>query len=159
MKDYFLNLFAYERWANGRILAALEEPRYADERCLDLFSHIIAAQQTWLSRVLRQSRYVPLWERHDLMECAQLYRQVAQSWDHFLTQTTEADFAELIAYRNTRDEAYETPLRDILAHLINHDTYHRGQLVEELKVRKLIPTMPVTDYIVFVREIADLKNG
>lgn len=158
MKHYFTNLFAYERWANERILLALQEPRYADERCLDLFSHIIAAQQTWLSRVLGQNRYVPLWERHDLMECAQLYRQAAQSWDRYLANRTDADFTELIAYRNTKGEAYETALRDILAHLINHDTYHRGQIVEELKIRKLIPTMPVTDYIVFVREVSELKT-
>lgn len=152
MKEYFLHLFAYERWANERILDALEQPRYPDGRCLDLFSHILAAQQTWLSRVRRENRYIPLWERRDLGECAQLYRQVAASWEQFLTGLGDAQFDEAIQYQNTKGEAYGTPLRDILAHLVNHDTYHRGQIVEELRSRKLVPVMPVTDYIVFTRQ-------
>jgi uncharacterized damage-inducible protein DinB len=152
MKPYFLRLFAYERWANERILHALEQPRYPDGRCLDLFSHILAAQQTWLSRVKRQSRYFPLWERHDLMACALLYHQVADEWDAFLAGLPEAQFQQPIAYQNTQGEPFETPLSDILAHLVNHDTYHRGQIVEELRGRQLVPTMPVTDYILFVRQ-------
>jgi len=152
MKDYFLNLFAYERWANVRILDALEQPRYPDGRCLDLFSHILAAQQTWLSRVRSENRYIPLWERRDLGECAQVYRQVAVGWEQFLNGLSEGQLDEPIRYQNTKGEAYETLLRDILAHLVNHDTYHRGQIVEEMRSRKLVPVMPVTDYIQFVRE-------
>ncbi len=152
MKEYFVKLFAYERWANERILDALGEPRYPDGRCLDLFSHILAAQQSWLSRVQLDERYFPLWERRDLWECGQIHRQLAERWAAFLQTRSEEQFDEVIAYHNSEGEAYETPLRDILAHLINHDTYHRGQLVEELRSRKLVPVMPVTDYIQFVRE-------
>lgn len=152
MKAYFQNLFAYERWANERILAALEHPRYPDERCLDLFSHILAAQQTWLNRVRRETGYVPLWERRDIGECRMMFHHLAGQWDQFLTGTTDAGFDEVVAYRTTQGDPYQTPLRDILAHLINHDTYHRGQIVEELRSRRLAPAMPVTDYIVFTRE-------
>ncbi len=152
MKEYFLNLFAYESWANERILDALEQPRYADARCLDLFSHILAAQQTWLSRVRLENKYIPLWERHDLMECAQMHRQLVRGWTSVLTGLTDDDFNQPVTYRNTKGEEYTTPVRDILAHLVNHDTYHRGQIVEELRSRQLVPVMPVTDYIVFTRE-------
>jgi uncharacterized damage-inducible protein DinB len=152
MKAYFQNLFAYERWANERILTALEQPRYPDERCLDLFSHILAAQQTWLNRVRREHGYVPLWERRDIGECRLMFFQLANQWEAYLAGAADGDFARPVAYRNTQGEGFETPLTDILAHLINHDTYHRGQIVEELRSRKLVPAMPVTDYIVFTRE-------
>lgn len=51
MKEYFINLFKYEAWANKEVsdcLISISEP---PEKALSLMSHIINAQVIWLSRI------------------------------------------------------------------------------------------------------------
>jgi uncharacterized damage-inducible protein DinB len=40
---------------------------------------------------------------------------------------TDADRVRPVAYRTTSGKAYHQPLQDILLHLFNHQTHHRGQ--------------------------------
>jgi uncharacterized damage-inducible protein DinB len=39
----------------------------------------------------------------------------------------EADLTQPVAYQTTSGKAYSQPLQDILLHLFNHQTHHRGQ--------------------------------
>ena len=43
-------------------------------------------------------------------------------------------------------------LTDILTHLVNHSTYHRGQITQLLRRPGMTP--PGTDYILFARQPA-----
>jgi uncharacterized damage-inducible protein DinB len=149
MKQYILQLFAYETWANERIVEALEQMQYPDDRALELFSHLLAARFTWLQRITGQHGYVPLWEKRDLLDCVQLLMQTNNSWEAFLNQCTDQDFTRSIQYQNTQHQPFESTIQEIVVHLINHSTYHRGQIVASLKGK--IPNLPVTDFIVFAR--------
>ena len=55
-----------------------------------------------------------------------------------------------VAYTNSSGTAFETPLRDILTHVVNHGTHHRAQIALVLREAGIAP--PATDYIYFVRE-------
>jgi uncharacterized damage-inducible protein DinB len=53
-------------------------------------------------------------------------------------------------YQNTKKEQFKQPIYQVLLHMFNHSTYHRGQLVtmlRQLGVQKL----PSTDFIVWSR--------
>ena len=59
------------------------------------------------------------------------------------------DLDKMIHYNNTKGEASVNSVRDILFHVINHSTYHRGQIATEFRQNGLDPL--VTDYIYYKR--------
>jgi uncharacterized damage-inducible protein DinB len=69
----------------------------------------------------------------DAIICEELapLREARQSEDqrilHFVEGLDEADFEKVCSYRTLRGTPQQQPLRDILAHLFNHQTHHRGQ--------------------------------
>ena len=149
MTCYYQRLFAYENWANERIAECLQAMNQPDERALELLSHVLAAKITWLNRLNGISSFVPLWEKHDIIDCMLLLTQNNRAWEVFLKTLTDEKLNSVVTYTNTKGEAYSTQIQEILTHVINHSTYHRGQMVSSLKGK--IPVLPVTDYIVFER--------
>ena len=61
----------------------------------------------------------------------------------------ETTDAPVIKYRISTGDYYETSVFDILLHVFNHGTYHRGQIAKEMKLHNIEPVN--TDYIQFVR--------
>jgi uncharacterized damage-inducible protein DinB len=57
--------------------------------------------------------------------------------------------AALLAYRNSRGDAFEHPLWWAVTHFFNHQTHHRGQLTTLLSQQGLDPG--VTDLIALLR--------
>lgn len=55
-----------------------------------------------------------------------------------------------ISYKNSRGERFENSVRDILFHVINHSTYHRGQIATDCKLHGMTPL--ATDYIFYKRD-------
>ena len=53
-------------------------------------------------------------------------------------------------YSNTKGEPFVQPLYQILLHLFNHGTYHRGQLVTMMRAME-ITGIPATDFVHLTR--------
>lgn len=60
------------------------------------------------------------------------------------------DFNKVISYKNSKGLSFENSVQDILFHIINHSTYHRGQITSDCKLNGMIPL--VTDYIFYKRD-------
>ena len=70
----------------------------------------------------------------------------------FLAGLSEARLGEAVRYRTLKGDEYENALGDLLRHVLNHSTYHRGQAATQL--RQLGATPPATDLILYLRETA-----
>ena len=146
MRDHFLNFARYNAWANARLFeAALDLPDELYRRNVGVFfgslhgtlNHLLATDRIWLRRLTGQGEaparvdVILHEERHDLArariaEDARLNATVA-GYD-------EAALARPLAYRTTAGVAHEQPISDILAHLFNHQTHHRGQAHAALSI-------------------------
>ena len=62
----------------------------------------------------------------------------------------DADLTRTISYKDTKGNPYETPLWQIVLHVVNHATLHRGQVMAMF--RQLGVSPPPTDLIVYYRE-------
>ncbi|MEO5911871.1 MAG: DinB family protein [Pelobium sp.] len=150
MKSYFLNLLAYDNWANQQVWLSISEKPLINPKIELLFSHLLSAQKIWLNRCIQQNESVTLWETKSELNNLMLTNQ--QGLLNYLESLENSDFDSVIAYQNTKGQPFKTSLKDILTHLFNHGTYHRGQIVQLLKAEREI--VPSTDYIVFVRSSA-----
>lgn len=149
MKEHYIQLFEYEKWATGEVLDAMKQLPVQDEKCLEWMAHILMAQLVWYSRIVNsKEQYMP-WDKRTFEECISLYENNSKCWAEYIGGLDEKDFAETISYKNTKGDSFENKMKDILTHVINHSTYHRGQIIAKLKGQ--LPSLPSTDYILYIR--------
>lgn len=136
-------------WANRRALKAVRNS--SDPEARRLLSHVLAAERVWLARIeTGDSSELEIWPELSLSECADLLERNIADLRRLLAGRSEADLKRRIGYRNSKGEPFETPLEEILLHLLLHGTYHRGQIA--LRLRDAGDEPVNTDFVTFVRE-------
>jgi uncharacterized damage-inducible protein DinB len=156
MKEYFNTLYRYNAWANRRIMACLERQQVEDEKILSILGHLVAAQFIWLCRIkdLPKSQYA-LWGKYSLAELRAMVEESADLWLSFLDEHNTFD--RVLKYTNFVGDYYENNVRDIMIHLVNHGTYHRGQIALLLRDKGFEPVN--TDLITYDRvKLGQLKD-
>ena len=149
-------LFAYNRWANRRLLAVASFlPREDFGRDLHAsfgsvrgtLLHILWGERRWL-HFWQDGSFIPDAVPEDFPDPAALdasWVSLEQEQLLFVAGLTD----ELLAApRRVRDNEY--PFGELVQHLLNHSTYHRGQVA--LLLRQLGQSPPATDYRLFLIE-------
>jgi len=136
-------------WADDRVLVSLRGGGLTAEKAIELYAHILGAEQVWLDRLRRQPSTMPVWPRLTLGECEPVALQVRERYAEYLAGLTTQEPERLISYANSAGEHFENRVEDILIHVALHGTYHRGQVAMLLRSSGQVPTP--TDYIQLVR--------
>ena len=152
----FRTHFAYNQWANHRLLEAaarLTTEAFAKDLNASFGSlrgtlnHMLWGEWWWLR--FWQDDALP----DDLPEEFPTLEALKARWAH-VEQEQESFFAGLTEEQLTkprRVREYEYALEELLHHLLNHSTYHRGQVA--LLLRQLGATPPATDFRLFLTEV------
>jgi uncharacterized damage-inducible protein DinB len=151
MKKYFLKWYHYNEWANRRVLNAITTQHVTDEKILSLFSHQMSANYLWLHRIkgLPPPPY-ELWKTYSPDELSRMVTEVSASWLDFIRDND--DFDRMLKYKNYTGDPYENNVEHIMMHLVNHGTYHRGQIALLMRMQGLEPVN--TDFITYDRVIS-----
>jgi uncharacterized damage-inducible protein DinB len=72
-------------------------------------------------------------------------------WETWVKNASLAALDHVFLYQNSRKEQFKQPIYQMLLHVFNHGTYHRGQLVNMLR-QTGIEKIPQTDFIVWSRK-------
>ena len=75
----------------------------------------------------------------------------SQEWDQWIRMSNDIQLKHVFAYQNSKKEQFKQPVYEMLLHLFNHQTYHRGQLVTMLHELGL-DKIPSSDFIEFSRK-------
>lgn len=137
-------------WADERTLQSLRDMPAPPEQAVDLFSHLVAAEHEWVSRILGEPGKHGIWPKFTLDSASALARENHEALALLADEATGSGGERLITYRNTSGAEYTTSLQDILLHVMQHGVYHRGQVA--LLVREAGGRAVGTDYILFARE-------
>ncbi len=138
------SLLAYTMWADRQLLDGaatataedlVRETGAGHGSVLGTLAHILGAEQLWLSRFLG----VPLGGLPSIEDFPSL-EILRASWDDFwpqleffLASLTEDQIGADFTWMNSRGENHTAPFRQVLFHFVNHATYHRGQVVSQLR--------------------------
>lgn len=154
-------LFSYTEWANVRILACVRvldgeqftrhiESSFPTIR--DTLAHIAMAEWVWLRRWSGESPAgPPQWAHEASLETIETnLLAIGRERNVLLTTLAEEDLQRELSYRTMSGDSFATPLGDLMVHVTNHSSYHRGQLTTML--RQVGASPPATDLIVFLRE-------
>ena len=150
--DTLRRRFRYHAWANARLADALDGA--SPEAARRALAHALTAGRVWRLRLAGEpTDGVALWPALDAAGCRALARRNAEAWEAVLQPGGEplAD-AALDAptdYVTTRGERFDTPVGDVLEHVLLHAAYHRGQVAAALRAADQAP--PATDFVVWLR--------
>ncbi len=116
-----------------------------------IIAHIAAAEWIWLERWKGSSPVGPLPESEfETVEIAtQRLRKIDHDLQELTSQLTPADLDGSRGYKTTEGKAYYNVLSDMLLHVVNHSSYHRGQITTLLRQVGAVPQS--TDFILFIR--------
>jgi uncharacterized damage-inducible protein DinB len=151
-------LFAYNRWANGRLLdasAALDAEQFTRDMrssfpsIRDTFVHILQAEWIWLCRWqgVSPTDAPEGWDEAEYPELRKLWTEHEREQTAWLESLHDATLNEPLAYVNFKGEPHRVRLDHLVRHVINHSSYHRGQVTTMLRQLGIAP--PATDLVLF----------
>lgn len=138
-------LFDWDDWANRETLASLARAGSPPARSLKLLGHIAGAERLWHGRLRREATPALVWPNLDLAGCGSALDELARLWKDFLRGLTPARLEETVSYVNSKGEPWTSAVEDILTHVIQHSSYHRGQIASDMRASGQVPAY--TDYI------------
>ena len=156
-------LYDYNAWANHRVLEAASaltagqflKPLGSSFSSLrDTLAHIYGAEWIWLERFQGRSP-ASLPEASQFSDVSSLRTRWAEQETRllsFVRGLRQEDLDRVFEYRTLNFGVYRNPLWQSMQHLVNHGTYHRGQVTTLLRRLEAQPIL--TDLMHFYRERA-----
>jgi uncharacterized damage-inducible protein DinB len=161
MKDDYATLYAFDRWANARMLDAcrkLTQEQYVAEPVPGWTSvrstvhHIAIVTDAWLRGLANEfDGTVP--SEADLAtvdDADRLLKRAYQRFEALLSTMTEARLNTPVTFAR-RNWSVTLPPWVVLRHIVNHTTYHRGQVASKLK--RFGIQQAETDMVYFAKEL------
>ncbi len=147
MKQFFRELLEYNYHFNQELGDVfVNETSKMSEKSIKLYSHILNAHNIWNSRIEYSQTNFGVWDIHPVEACRDIDKQ---NYEDSLRILDKYDLDLIIDYTTTRGDKFSNRLRDILFHIINHGTYHRGQIATEFRQSGLAPL--VSDFVLYKR--------
>ena len=163
-RDHFVTFARYNIWANARLFdacAALPESAYHAARPAAFFgslhgtlNHILVGDRAWMRRMTGEGETPASLDAELYPTLAEL-RAARVDEDQrictFVESLDEAGLMRTVSYHSMTGGADARPVAELLGHLFNHHTHHRGQAHALLSAAGAEP--PPLDMIYFLREL------
>ena len=147
--EHLRQLFAYNDWANRRIVMALKEN--ASEKARKILTHLLTTEREYFARLYgKDSTGFDFWPDLTTEECGDLARATAESYEKLLRRFDDEGLDIRAKYKTSEGATCENTYRELLTHVLFHSSIHRGNII--LKLREEGFTPPKIDYIIYLRE-------
>ena len=153
--------YKYNEWANDRMLGVirtLTEQQYTQilvssfPTIRETWTHMVFAEWLWLQRWKGISPTArPAWSSDPTTadRLTAVLREVEEERRGVLATLDESTLDHPLSYRNLSGDPFTNRLLDVLLHVVNHASYHRGQLTTMIRQVGGVPV--TTDLIVYHR--------
>ncbi|HEB71890.1 MAG TPA: hypothetical protein ENI77_04650 [Nitrospirae bacterium] len=145
----YKRLFRFDAGCKLKTLEFMRSSPSLDPDAINIFAHILSAENMWLSRLELGVKAPPpkLWQGRTLDQCADEMESVIGHWTRYLGGLSEEDYSKQVSFINLKGIQVDRPVYDLLTQVLNHSTYHRGQIATLVGKREV--DAPPTDYIFF----------
>lgn len=161
MKELLKQYAAYNIWASQKIfeiiLALPEEKQLAEipssfnSLCKTIL-HMWDAESIWWQRLKLQENITRPGKdfKGSMQDAISGLIQQSKQWEEWISNASELAIEHVFQYQTLDGAQYKQPTWQMLHHVFNHGTYHRGQLINML--RQLgVEKLPATDFIIWAR--------
>lgn len=169
-----LKQFDYHAWANTRLFNRLKElPNYETifneqiqsvfPSIKDTFVHIYITDQVWLhilhgksmSEVIQnREKLRKQIETKSLHELEKMFENMANQYKEFLSRIQDVNTVFVI--ENPYAGALDTSILELVQHVVNHGTYHRGNITA--MIRQLGYSSTMMDFVLYLHMVQEERN-
>lgn len=159
-KQYFIELAGFNIWANNIVCGWLEnisDDQWNQEIISSFNSiqetvlHIISAEKAWIQRFKKEPvEWLQFSYKGTKEEHIKLWKEISTAFKAYIENFNEDDLAKNLDFKRLNGDAYSMPYYQLFAHVVNHATYHRGQLVTMLRQSGFL-NVGATDLLGFYR--------
>lgn len=161
MKELLLSYAQFNAWANGLLLDVIATltTEQQEQAIVSSFPtvrsmvlHLLDANSIWWQRIQLQEKILRPSQNFegDFTAVYAALRKVDGQWVEYVQKANDHLFTHEFQYFDLKKQPQKSMVQDVLVHLFNHGTYHRGQLV--MMLRQLgVEKIPSTDYIAWTR--------
>ncbi len=149
-------MFEHNYWARDRQLeacAALSQEQFLRQlggsfpSLREVLAHLVAVEWLWLERWrgTSPSALIPLDEFPTLAAVTERWNAVEREMREYVAGLDEDELARPLSIVSTRGVQWTYPLWRMVVHLVNHQSYHRGQVTSMLRMLGVQP--PRIDFL------------
>jgi uncharacterized damage-inducible protein DinB len=161
MKELLKQYAAYNLWAHQKLLDAIlalpEEKHLAEvpssfNSLLKTVLHTWDAESIWWQRMKLQEHIMRPSENFSgtMQDAASGLQNQSRLWEEWISNASDLSLEHVFQYQTTKREVIKMPIYQMVHHVFNHGTYHRGQLVNMM--RQLgADKIPGTDFAFWLR--------
>jgi uncharacterized damage-inducible protein DinB len=147
--EHLRELFAYDDWANRRLIVSLKSG--GSDKAREILAHILITKQEYFERLYnKDSTGFDFWPDLSLEECSALARSTAESYERLLKEFDDEGLGLTAKYKTSEGVPQSNTYREMLTHVLFHSSIHRGNIILTLRESGLEP--PKIDYIIYLRE-------
>jgi uncharacterized damage-inducible protein DinB len=144
MKELILQFSVYNIWANQLLfdtILQLPEEKQTQTVASSFDSlqktvlHMLDAESMWWQRMKLSERVIRPSENFsgNFRDVSENLLQQNRQWNEWVMNAQEHMLQHVFIYQNTKKEQFKQPVYQMLLHMFNHGSYHRGQLVTMLR--------------------------
>ena len=158
--DALCDHLEYSAWASRRLVNAVaalppqdltRDFQTADRTVIGTLAHIYAGDRVWLSRVAATPFPGFLTDADRSLATLQNdWPALHDRWRNWAAALTEEAAQSVLDYKDLKGNAWRQPVWQIVLHVVNHATHHRGQVSGFL--RAMGQTPPPIDLIAYYRQ-------
>jgi uncharacterized damage-inducible protein DinB len=155
-------LVDYNYWGRDRVLSAVStldaemltrDMGNSFRSIRDTLTHVYSAEWIWYSRWQGESPSsgIPLDRFPDITALTAAWQDLEGQIRAYIAAQDDAGLARTMSYRLLNGTPGTSVLWQMIQHVVNHGTYHRGQITTMLRQLGIAPPKS-TDLIAFYRE-------
>ena len=142
-KQYFTELSGFNVWATDIFCTMLQQ--VSDEQWMQNITssfnslqettlHTVSAEKAWLQRFKKEKvEWLQFNYKGSKEEHLELWKQTSADLKKFIETFDENELTTILQYKRLNGDEMATPFYVMFAHVFNHSTYHRGQLITMLR--------------------------
>ncbi len=151
LAEHFVNVAAWDSWANAAVLATLQASGGEPGTALAAYQHVLETELVWLRRMENDPQpMIKLWGGTSLDICTQWTVEAAARLDA-LARSLDHDAAteRTFTYRNSSGAEFTDDLAETLFHMFFHSAQYRGEAAGFLNAAG--HRVPDLDFILWLR--------
>jgi len=119
----------------------------------EIIRHLDWAERVWLSRIKTSYSFPSKDSQTPTHIVLKRWTAVRAMW---LQEIQRRDASERISFHDTKGHPYQNTFEEIALHVIDHCSYHIGQIANHLRSFGLAP--PQTNYIHYLRDNPEARS-
>jgi uncharacterized damage-inducible protein DinB len=161
MIELMQSLFAHMAWADTTLVKAVaaHDGAFADDEVRKWLHHIVMVQSFFLSLFQQRAFDMERWKQAPgtIDEIERRFEETHADAAAYTTRLDEAELARTIAFPVPEWKHFHPLVREALMQVAMHSEHHRAQVA--MRLRALGGKPPMTDYIIWVRDVAPNSRG